>query len=134
VLELRDAGGRLKERREQDNLITTAGKTFFASRLIGASMPVLSHIAVGAGTAAAAVGDTALAAEVARVVMSLTSNVVNVVDVRATFGAGVGTGAITEAGLINAATGGTLVARTVFAVVNKAATDTLSYTWTITFT
>ena len=44
------------------------------------------------------------------------------------------TGAVTEAGIFNAASGGTMLCRTVFSVVNKGADDSLSVTWTITLT
>jgi hypothetical protein len=50
----------------------------------------------------------------------------------ATVPAGTGTGAITEAGILNAGTAGTMLCRTVFSVVNKDAGDTLSITWTVT--
>ena len=46
--------------------------------------------------------------------------------------AGTGTGAVVEAGVLNASSGGTLLCRTVFAVVNKGAADTLKITWTVT--
>ena len=42
------------------------------------------------------------------------------------FPAGVATGAITEAGICNAASGGTFIDRVTFAVINKAADDTLT--------
>ena len=48
------------------------------------------------------------------------------------FEAGDATGAVTEAGIFNAASGGDMLCRTVFSVVNKAADDTMSVTWTIT--
>jgi hypothetical protein len=50
----------------------------------------------------------------------------------ATFGAGVATGAITEAGVFNALTAGTMLCRTVFSVINKGALDTLVITWKVT--
>ena len=43
-----------------------------------------------------------------------------------------GTGAITEAGILNAASAGTLLCRTVFSVINKGASDSMTVTWTIT--
>ena len=43
-----------------------------------------------------------------------------------------GTGAVTEAGIFNASSGGTMLCRTVFAVVNKGADDGMSITWQIT--
>lgn len=50
----------------------------------------------------------------------------------ATFGPGVGTAAITEAGIFNAASAGTMLARTAFPVINKGALDTLTLTWKVT--
>jgi hypothetical protein len=55
-----------------------------------------------------------------------------VVTYVASFGAGTGTGAVTEAGILNASSGGTLLCRTEFSVVNKGANDSMSITWTIT--
>jgi hypothetical protein len=39
---------------------------------------------------------------------------------------------VTEAGIFNALTGGDMLCRTVFPVVNKGADDTMSVTWTVT--
>lgn len=52
----------------------------------------------------------------------------------ATFGAGVGTGAITEAGTFNIVTANTvdMWMSASFAVVNKAAGDSIVATWTLT--
>jgi hypothetical protein len=41
-------------------------------------------------------------------------------------------GAIQEAGVFNALTAGTMLSRTVFAAVNKTASDTLTITWRVT--
>ena len=48
------------------------------------------------------------------------------------FEGGDATGAVTEAGIFNAATSGTMLCRTTFDVINKGASDTMSVTWTIT--
>jgi hypothetical protein len=58
----------------------------------------------------------------------------NTITYVSSFEAGDATGAITEAGIFNAASGGDMLCRTVFSVINKAADDTLSVTWTITLT
>ena len=50
----------------------------------------------------------------------------------ARFEAGDATGAVTEAGIFNAASSGSMLCRTKFNVVNKAADDTMNVTWTIT--
>ncbi|MNY58259.1 hypothetical protein D3C86_1945800 [compost metagenome] len=49
----------------------------------------------------------------------------------ATFGEGVGSGAVTEAGLFNAATGGVLTNRSVFGVKNKEPEDIFTINWTL---
>ena len=118
--------------RDIDNLVVTAGKNFVASRIVGTSSGVMSHMAIGSGTSAAAAGNTALGTELGRV--SLTSGTASsaVVTYVATFAAGTGTGAVTEAGLLNASSGGTLLCRTVFSVVNKGANDSMTVTWTVT--
>ena len=114
------------------NLVVTTGKNYIASRMKDASATAMSHMAIGTGTNAAAAGNTTLGSEAGRV--ALTSTTVSNSDVAyvATFAAGTGTGAITEAGILNASSGGTLLCRTVFNVINKAAADTLGITWTVT--
>ena len=115
-----------------DNLVVTAGKNYVASRIKDASATTMSHMAVGSGTTAAAAGNTALGSELGRV--SLTSTAVSnaVVTYTATFAAGTGTGAVTEAGILNASSSGTMLCRTVFSVVNKGANDSMTVTWTVT--
>ena len=115
-----------------DNLVVTTGKGYVASRMKDASATAMSHMAVGSGSTAAAAGDTALGSEAARI--ALTSTTVSGADVTyvATFGAGVGTAALTEAAILNASSSGTMLCRTVFPVVNKHSTDSMSVTWTVT--
>ena len=118
--------------RDIDNLVVTAGKNFVASRIVGTSSGVMSHMAIGSGTTAAAAGNTALGTELGRVSLTSGSASSAVVTYVATFAAGTGTGAVTEAGLLNASSGGTLLCRTVFSVVNKGANDSMTVTWTVT--
>ena len=117
---------------EIDNLVVTTGKNFVASRMKDATATAMSHLAIGTGSSAAAAGDTALGTEAARQALTSTTVSTNEVAYVAAFAAGTGTGAITEAGLLNAASGGTLLCRTVFSVVNKGADDSMTITWTIT--
>lgn len=126
--------GEVKEQREVDNLVVTVGKNFIASRMKDATATAMTHMEVGTSTQAAAVGDTALIAAVASSRVALTSTTVttNSVAYVASFPAGTGTGALTEAGIFNASSAGTLLCRTVFSVINKGAADTLGITWTVT--
>ena len=113
------------------NLVVTAGKNFIADRLKN-NTTVMSHMAIGTGSTAAAAGNTALGSEAGRVALTSSTVSTNSVAYVASFGAGTGTGAITEAGLLNASSSGTLLCRTVFSVINKGANDTLGITWTVT--
>ena len=131
-VEVKDKDGNVKDTRQLKNLVVTAGLGYIASRMKEATADAMTHMAIGTGTTAAAAGQTALVTEAAR--QSLTSTTVNnnAVSYVASFAAGTGTGAITEAGVLNAASGGTLLCRTVFSVVNKGASDSMTITWTIT--
>lgn len=127
-----DQDGNIKDQRDIDNLVVTAGKNFIASRMVGATANVMSHMAIGAGAVAAAAGDTALGSELGRVALTSGTATGAIATYVATFGAGTGTGAVTEAGILNNSSGGTLLCRTVFSVVNKGANDTMTITWQIT--
>ena len=116
---------------EVPNLVVTAGKNYVADRIKNNST-VMSHMAIGTGSTPAAAGNTALGSESARTQLTsstVTDNEIVYVD---TFAAGTGTGAITEAGIFNASSGGTMLCRTVFSVVNKGASDAMTINWTVT--
>ena len=117
---------------EVDNLVVTAGKGYVASRMKDASATAMSHMAIGSGTTAAAASQTALGTQLGRVSLTSTSVSGAVVTYVATFAAGTGTGAVTEAGLFNASSSGTMLCRTVFSVVNKGSADSMTITWTVT--
>jgi chloramphenicol 3-O-phosphotransferase len=126
--------GNVKQEVVVPNLVVTAGKGYIASRMKDTTATAMSHMEIGTGTTAAAVGDTTLESAVSGSRVSLTSTTVtaNAVAYVATFPAGTGTGAITEAGIFNASSSGTMLCRTVFSVINKGAADTLGITWTVT--
>ncbi len=126
------ADGKVKEEHEFKNLVVTVGKNFVASRMVGTASNVMSHMAIGSDNTPAAAGDTALGTELGRVALASASATTNVVTYTATFPAGTGTGAVVEAGIFNATPAGTMLCRTVFAVVNKGIDDAMSITWTVT--
>ena len=117
---------------EVDNLVVTAGKGYVASRMKDASATAMSHMAIGSGTTNPAAGDTALETELGRVALTSTTVSSAVVTYVATFAAGTGTGAVTEAGILNASSSGTLLCRTEFSVVNNGSADSMTITWTVT--
>ena len=132
TVEIKDKKGNVKETRELENLVVDTGLAFIASRMKDATATAMSHMGIGTGTVAAASGNTALGTEAARVALTSTTVTSNAVAYVCSFAAGTGTGAITEAGILNAASGGTLLCRTVFSVVNKGASDSMTITWTVT--
>jgi hypothetical protein len=135
LVQLFDKDGNVKDKREIKNLVVTAGKGFIAASMLKTttnSPAAMSHMAIGSNNTAAANGDTALGTELGRVSLASATNSGAVTTYTATFPAGTGTGAVVEAGVLNNSTGGTLLCRTVFAVVNKGADDAMSITWAIT--
>ena len=121
--------------RDIDNLVVTAGKGFVAASMLKTtsnSPAAMTHMAIGSNTTNPAAGDTALGTELGRV--TLTSAAVSgaVVTYIATFPAGTGTGAVVEAGILNASSSGTLLCHTEFDVVNKGSADAITITWTVT--
>ena len=129
---VRGDDGAIKQEFTVPNLVVDTGLDYIASRMEGTSESVMSHMAVGTGTTAAASGDTALETEAARVALTSTTVTDNAVAYVATFAAGTGTGALTEAAILNASSGGTMLCRTVFSVINKGASDSMTVTWTVT--
>ena len=116
------------------NLVVTTGKNYIASKMVATTnSPVsMTHMGIGTGTASPVDGDTALGSQTGRVLLSGSSVTNNAITYTATFPAGTGTGAITEAGIFNASSGGTMLCRTIFPVVNKQAGDTIAVTWVVT--
>jgi len=130
---IHDENGKQKENFTIPNLVVTSGLGFIASRMKDTTATAMSHMGVGTGSTAAALANTALGTALgARVALTSTTVTANAIAYVATFGAGVSTCALTEAGIFNALTSGTMLCRTVFAVINKGALDTMTITWTIT--
>lgn len=139
TITLRGPDGNIKEQKTVPNLVVAIGKNLIASRLAGfvsGANNTMSHMAVGTGTSSPVSSETTLKMQIANSRVPLTSTVVetgsNVVTYTATFGAGIGTGAITEAGIFNSSTAGVMLCRTVFFAVNKDISDSLTINWSIT--
>jgi hypothetical protein len=135
-LVLKDKDGNVKEEREIKNLVVNTGLAFIISRMAGTTKAVMSHMALGSSTTAAAAAQTDLISMLgAREAIDTTTisgtNNEKIVYV-SSFEAGDATGAVTEAGIFNAATAGDMLCRTVFPVINKQADDTMAITWTLT--
>lgn len=119
------------------NLITNAGAAGVASRINGSGgEAAFTYVAIGTGTNAAAVGDTTLQTEIttnggqrasataSRVTTDVTNDTARLV-VTFTF---TGSFAVTESGVLNAASSGVLLNRQVFSAVNVVSGDSLQVT------
>ena len=122
-----------------DNLVVTAGKQWVANRFKNTGggftqLGEMTHMAVGSGSTAAAVANTTLGTELNRLALTTAGGTVSNATVQydATWASSHGAYAIQEAGIFSAASGGTMLARTVFAVINKGTDDTVTISWTIT--
>lgn len=120
------------------NLVVNAGLAGTASRINGAGAEAaFTYIAIGIGTVAPAAGDTTLGSEIttgggaranataSRVTTTVTNDTARLVHTFS-FTAGF---AVTESGVLNAASTGTLLARQTFSAINVASGDSLQVTW-----
>lgn len=132
--------GRIKHIRVMHNLITNAGFAGAASRINGSGAEAaFTYIAIGTGSTAANVADTTLQSEIStgggsrgaasasRVTTSVTNDTAQLA-LTFTFTSGF---AVTESGVLNAASTGTLLCRQVFSAINVVSTDTLTITWKV---
>lgn len=127
-----DENKNVKDTRELKNLVVASGKGYIAQRMTANTTAVMSHMAVGSANVAPTTSDTALGSEITRVALGSANVTNNVITYVSTFGAGVGTGAITEAGIFNDPSAGTMLCRTRFDVVNKGNADIIVITWNVT--
>jgi len=154
------ADGEVKDNRFIPNLVVQTGKNYIATRMIGTATSVtavsttasgtscMTHMGIGTSSTTAANADTSLGTEVTvagdiaaytRASIATTTQTTGVVTYVAVFGVNnpqrtitSNTTAITEAGIFNGSTVGTMLCRTTFNAVNKGNDDTLQITWTIT--
>lgn len=136
-IELFDENGKLKTARTGHNLVTVLCHQMVADQLLASPAVVKpTHMELGTGSGQDA-NDSTLATYISgsrTALDSKTRGANAIVTMVCTFPAGTGTGAVTEAGVFNVATQNTtdLLMYSSFDVINKAATDSMVITWTLT--
>ena len=128
-IKLFDENGKLRDRRDIHNTVTTVGKTHIADQLAASpGETAVTKMAIGTGTPST----TALGSSLDSNTLTSRTHDGAVVTYVGDWAAGDGTGAITEAGLFN--TDGTpiMLCSASFSAINKAAADTLQISWTLT--
>jgi len=121
-----------KDRKAGSNVVCTNGKEFLANFLMSSALAAatftMKYVGIGTDATAELAANTILGTELARHTgtVSYVSN--QIYQVKATFAAGLGTGAIVEYGLFSSSAAGTMLARDTESVINKGALDTLTIT------
>lgn len=122
------------------NLITNAGRGLISGLINGSGAPAAAtFIAVGTGTTAASTADTTLQTETATSGLTRAAGTVSLVTTSVTNDTAqilksfsvTGTVAVTESGVLNASSVGTLLCRQVFSAINVINGDTLQITWKV---
>jgi len=136
-----DKDGNIKYREHKRNVITNVGKAEVASLIGGLSTSAFTYIAIGTGTTSPSSTDTALESEIARKSASASKETTNVTNdtlvLVATFSSAdglSGTANVAEAGVFNASSGGTMLARQTMSSpvpMDWDAGDAIQITWKI---
>lgn len=132
--------GYWSDRKLVRNKIVNAGLALAAGLLNGSGAPTTpTYIALGTGTTAVAATDTALVTETSTSGLARAAATVSLVTTTATNDTAqwlksfsvTGTVAVTESGIFNASSVGTMLCRQTFSAVNVVNGDTLQITWKI---
>lgn len=128
---VRDAKGRYVAHRCRPNLVVTGGKALIAA-ILARKADSISHIALGTSATPADAAQTALLGEAFRKSLTSTTSAGQLATFYAYIPASQANGnTYQEAGLFNAATGGTMLARATFGPVAKSTTISITISWTI---
>lgn len=143
TLQKLDARGEIVEQLAADNSIVLSGRDLVAKLFINETIDPISHVAVGTGPSAVnPAADVKLQTELFRKPinpldptqhLSTTSDNKKKVVITAELDFNEANGALTEAGLFNAASAGVMYNRVVFPPINKTADFKLTLIWEIVF-
>ena len=128
--------GELKEERVIHNTVTELCDAHVADQMSDSTDAAIGYMSVGTGTGQTS-ASTGLATPLDQNALTSTTQGAagadNDVVYVGTWAAGDGDGAITEAGILQAANNTTLMFYASFDVINKGAGDSLTITWTVQF-
>jgi len=125
--------GAIVSQQEHKNLVVSSGLDLIRDLLDGDSVAGLTHFAVGIDTGAVSASQASLGDEQFRdTVTQRTSNAQQLVVSYYLASGSANSLALSEAGLFNAASGGTMFARVLLSpVINKTAAVAITFNWTI---
>lgn len=131
--------GYLTLKAHYSNIVTNSGKALIAGRINGVGSPVApTYMAIGTGVTAASASDTTLQTELSGNGLSRASGTTSIVTTTVTndtcqliaswTSSSVSDVAVTEMGIFNAASSGTMLVRNVFSAYNIRTNDTFQIT------
>jgi hypothetical protein len=132
ILHFRD--GKLINKIVTGNLLTNAGLAQMAGLINGVVTTPFTYVAVGTGTTAPSVTDTALVSEVMRVSATVSRTTTSVPNDTATWSATfnfTSSYALAEAGIFDASTGGNMLCRVTYPTLNVVSGDSLIINWKV---
>lgn len=143
TIQKRDGAGRLLDQTTANNSIVLGGRDLVAKLFVNEAISPVTHVGVGTGNAPVdPASNAALGSELFRKALTPVDPtrdlvIVNGSNVKVTLSTELdfdqGNGALTEAGLFNAASGGVLYNRVVFPPINKTTDFKLTLIWEIVF-
>jgi hypothetical protein len=127
------ASGALLRLETAHNLVVLTGRNQIRDALYGDHIAAPAWMALGTGTTTPVSTDTTLATEVLRDVLTARAKGSGTITFKYYLTSTQGNGiTFREAGLFNAQSGGTLFARTLFTPIDKTASITVLWAWTVT--
>jgi hypothetical protein len=132
ILHFRD--GKLINKIVVSNLLTNVGLAQMAGLINGVVATPFTYVAVGTGTTAPSVTDTALVSEVMRVSATVSRTTTSVPNDTATWSAVfsfTASYALSEAGIFDASTGGNMLSRVTYPTLNVVSGDSLVINWKV---
>lgn len=112
-----------------NNLVVSAGKNYVAKRMVDDLTDVMSHMAIGSSQTSQTLDDVALLQEVARQGLYSVAVTDEKIEYVATFAPGLVSRSLSEAGILNAASGGDLLCRTTFPPITQSTSQTIAISW-----
>lgn len=114
-----------------NNIVVTTGQDYVASRMIANTADVMSHMAIGSSQTPQTLDDTALLQEIIRTSFYSVTQTGSEIEYVASFAPGLTSRSITEAGILNASSGGILLCRTTFPIITQSTSQTIAISWVV---
>jgi hypothetical protein len=138
-LVLKNLNGEVVETVRQNNVVVTTGRVWVLKQIASSLMTTnqsISYLAVGTSTTSPTTADTALGNEYARKQISsfITDGLTSTVPywrAQVLFASNEANTTLSEAGLFNSSSGGTMLARATFGTINKTTSNTLEVNYYI---